>query len=118
MTSSNSRLLRRKNRVRNKIRKVSLLPRLSVFVSGLHTYAQIIDDSKSATVVHVATVQKDFSKLKIKCNVAAAREIGLKVGEVALKQGITKVVFDKGAKDYHGRVEALANGAREAGLQF
>jgi large subunit ribosomal protein L18 len=118
MAKSNSGLLRRKNRVRNKIRKVSVFPRLSVFVSGLHTYAQIIDDSKSITMVYVGTVQKDFAKLKIKCNVAAAKEVGLKVGEVALKQGITKVVFDKGAKDYHGRVEALANGAREAGLQF
>jgi large subunit ribosomal protein L18 len=81
-------------------------------------YAQIIDDNKSETLAYVGTVQKDFVKLKIKCNVAAAKEVGLKVGEVALKKGIDKVVFDKGGYAYHGRVKALAEGAREAGLKF
>ncbi len=118
MSKINKGYLRRKSRVRNKIRKVSTLLRLSVFRSSVHTYAQIIDDSQGKTIVHIGTVQKDFDKLKVRCNIHAAKEVGLKIGAIAIKQGIKKVVFDKGGYTYHGRVKALADGARESGLEF
>jgi large subunit ribosomal protein L18 len=81
-------------------------------------FYQVIDDSQGKTIVHIGTVQKDFAKLKIKCNVEAAKKVGLKIGEAAIKQGVKKVAFDKGGYAYHGRVKALADGAREAGLEF
>lgn len=116
MAKTHEKRLRRQKRVRNKIRKVSSLLRLSVFRSNSHIYAQVIDDSKGSTLVHMATVQKEFVEVKVKSNVAAAKMLGQKIGAAALKAGIKKVVFDKGGCDYHGRVQAVADGAREAGL--
>lgn len=118
MAKANKGYLRRQNRVRYKISTVSSLPRLSVFRSNVHIYAQVIDDAAGVTLAYVGTVQEAFSGLKNKANVAAARELGLKIGALAIKNGVTKVVFDKGGYAYHGRVKALAEGAREAGLKF
>ena len=116
MAKTHERRLRRQSRVRYKIRKVSSLPRLSVFRSNSHIYAQLIDDNKGVTLAHVGTVQKEFATVKVKSNVATAKSIGLIIGAAALKAGVKKAVFDKGGCDYHGRVQAVADGAREAGL--
>jgi large subunit ribosomal protein L18 len=111
---------RRKARVRAQVRKAANgRPRLSVFRSSKQIYAQIIDDLNGVTLVAASTVEKDLrGKLKTGADVAAAKEIGKLVAERALKAGVTSVVFDRGQYIYHGRVKALAEGAREAGLDF
>jgi large subunit ribosomal protein L18 len=94
-------------------------PRLSVFRSGRHIYAQVIDDRKGVTVAAASTVEKDArGRLKTGANVAAAGEIGKLIAERALKAGIKDVVFDRGGYRYHGRVKALADAARAGGLSF
>ena len=119
---------RRSYRTRNKIRRVNIQqnakreirPRLSVFRSGKQIYAQIIDDLKGVTVAAASTLEGDV-KEKLKkggANVEAATEVGKLVAERAKKAGVEKVVFDRGRYIYHGRVKALAEGAREGGLQF
>ena len=109
--------LKRAFRIRSKIRKVSKgLPRLSVFRSGRHMYAQVIDDMKGHTLVHVSTLAKEFKSEK--CNAATASSIGKKTAEMCIKSGINQVVFDKGGYCYHGKVKAVADGAREAGLKI
>lgn len=121
-------LQRRKFRTRNKIRRVNIdqnakreiRPRLSVFRSGRQIYAQIIDDLNGVTVAAASTLEGDL-KEKLKkggANVEAALEVGKLVAERAKKAGIEKVVFDRGSYIYHGRVKALAEGAREGGLEF
>lgn len=111
---------RRSFRVRNNIRATAVgRPRLSVFRSNLHMYAQIIDDSNGETLVSASTVQKDLGGAgKYAGNKAAAAKVGQAIAKLALGKGITKVVFDRGPYKYHGRVEALAAAAREAGLEF
>lgn len=117
-----SRLLsdRRRRRVRGKINLRSKLQvRLSVFRSGLHIYAQVIDDRKGETLAAASSMDKDLrSSMKNGANIAAATEVGKLVAERAKKAGVEKVVFDRGAYLYHGRVKALAEAAREAGLVF
>lgn len=104
----------RTNRVRAKISRVSDRIRLSVFKSGRHIYAQIIDDAKSITVASASTLEKEIRKAsKSNCNKEIANKIGKLIGERALKAGIKEVVFDKGGNKYHGVVKALADGARE-----
>ncbi|MEK7244714.1 MAG: 50S ribosomal protein L18 [Pseudomonadota bacterium] len=94
-------------------------PRLSVFRSGRHIYAQIIDDRKGVTVAAASTVEKDArARIKKGADVAAAGEIGKLIAERALKAGIKEVVFDRGGYRYHGRVKALADAARAGGLSF
>ncbi|MDP8979033.1 MAG: 50S ribosomal protein L18, partial [Acidobacteriota bacterium] len=88
-------------------------PRLAVFRTLAHTYAQVIDDSQGRTLVAAST-----AGTKAGGNVAAAKKIGAEVAQKALEQGIKKVVFDRGGYIYHGRVKALADAAREAGLEF
>ena len=105
----NEARLRRHRRVRNKISGTAARPRLDVFRSAKHIYAQIIDDEAS-------TMDKDFNGFG--GNVEAAAEIGKKVAAKALEKGITEVVFDRGGYVYHGRVKALADGAREGGLKL
>ena len=111
---------RRKQRTRFKLAQVTKeRPRLSVFRSNQHIYAQIIDDKARHTLVAASTVDKDLKgKLKAKSNVAAAEEVGKLVAERAVKAGIKKVVFDRGGYIYHGRVKALADAARNSGLSF
>lgn len=111
---------RRKARVRNQIRAAANgRPRLSVFRSSKQIYAQIIDDANGVTLVSASTIEKDVkANLKTGADTEAAKTIGKLVAERALKAGVTQVVFDRGEYIYHGRVKALADGAREAGLDF
>ena len=112
----NEARLRRHRRVRNKISGTAARPRLDVFRSAKHIYAQIIDDEQGVTLVSASTMDKDFNGFG--GNVEAAAEIGKKVAAKALEKGITEVVFDRGGYVYHGRVKALADGAREGGLKL
>ncbi|PWJ85611.1 LSU ribosomal protein L18P [Pseudaminobacter salicylatoxidans] len=110
---------RRAARVRRQIKKVSGdRLRLSVHRSSKHIYAQLIDDSKGHTVAAASTLEKDLKDLKTGADTAAAAAVGKLVAERALKAGVKEVVFDRGAYIYHGRVKALAEAAREAGLSF
>ena len=104
-------------RIRKKLRGNAERPRLDVFRSLKHIYAQIIDDRRGCTLVSASTVDKDFPS-RNGGNVAAAREAGKLIAQRALDKGIQKVAFDRGGYRYHGRVKALAEAAREAGLQF
>jgi large subunit ribosomal protein L18 len=111
--------LKRKKRIRKKIYGTPERPRLSVFRSSRHIYAQIIDDTVGRTLVAASTVDqqaKDAPKFENK--VAAANFVGKLVGERALNQGIKEVVFDRNGFLYHGRVKSLSEGARKAGLIF
>ena len=103
-------------RVRNHIAGTAARPRLNVFRSLKNIYAQIIDDEKGVTLVSASSKDKDFAQYG--GNVAAAKLIGEAVAKRALEKGITEVVFDRGGYIYHGRVAALAEAAREAGLKF
>ena len=108
--------MKRHSRVRSKISGTPERPRLSVFRSENNIYAQIIDDVAGSTLISASTVEKGFEGNG--GNVEAAKKIGALVAERALKKGIEEVVFDRGGYIYHGRVQALADGAREAGLKF
>ncbi len=106
-------------RLRHHIAGTSERPRLAVFRSDKHIYAQIIDDSTGKTLVAASTVEKDIkSELEKTNNVAAASYVGSVIGKKALEAGIEEVVFDRGGYIYHGKVQALAEAAREAGLKF
>jgi large subunit ribosomal protein L18 len=111
---------RRKARVRRAIRARAYgKPRLSVFRSSKQIYAQIIDDENGRTLVAASSLEKDArSGLKTGADVEAAKTIGKLIAERAVAAGVTSVVFDRGAYQYHGRVKAVADGAREGGLQF
>jgi large subunit ribosomal protein L18 len=110
---------RRHQRVRKVIFGNPDYPRLSVFRSQKHIYAQIIDDVTSQTLVSASSMDPEFKrKLKNGANVEAAKQVGLLLGKRALAAQIQKVVFDRGGYVYHGRVKALAEGARESGLSF
>jgi large subunit ribosomal protein L18 len=117
ITETKRNAIRRRihERIRRKLAGTGERPRLNVYRSLGHIYAQVIDDQKGETLVSASTLAL---KLKTGGNVAAAREIGKAVAELAVKQGIKKVVFDRGGYLYHGRVKALADAAREAGLEF
>jgi large subunit ribosomal protein L18 len=111
---------RRTNRVRRAIRNAANgRPRLSVFRSSKHIYAQIIDDTHGRTVAAASSIEKDMrGKLKTGADTAAAAEVGKLLAERATAAGVKDVVFDRGHYLYHGRVKALADGAREGGLNF
>ncbi len=109
---------KRRQRVRSKLRsQVAGRPRLSVHRTGRHIYAQIIDDAKGATLASASTIDKDV-KAKNGSTSDAAAEVGKRVAEAAKKAGVTSVVFDRGGFLFHGRVKALADAAREGGLEF
>ncbi len=109
---------RRKRRTRYRIAQTSAgRPRLSVFRSGRHIYVQIIDDNAGATIAAASTNEKE-GKTARAWNVAAATAVGKKIAERALAKGVKQVVFDRGGYIYHGRVKALAEAAREGGLEF
>lgn len=117
------KLLKRRtlrNRFALKRHNTALLPRLSVFKSCNHIYAQIIDDTKSITVAASSTLDKTI-KSKIKsnaCNIEAAKLIGEDIAKKATNIGVTQVVFDRGGYSYHGKIKALADTARANGLKF
>ena len=103
-------------RIRNKISGTPERPRLNVFRSGKHIYAQIIDDINGVTLVSASTMDKDFDGYG--GNKEAAKKIGKTIAERAAQKNITEVVFDRGGYVYHGRIKELAEGAREGGLKF
>jgi len=102
-------------RIREKLAGTAERPRLNVYRSLNHIYAQVIDDQKGETIVSASTLAM---KAKTGGNVAAAKEIGKTIAERAKEKGVRKVVFDRGGFLYHGRIKALADAAREAGLEF
>ena len=108
--------LRRHTRVRGKISGTAERPRLNVYRSLNHIYAQIIDDVKGVTLVAASSVEKDFGMTG--GNKEAAKKVGEMIAKRAVEKGISEVVFDRGGYVYHGRVKELAEGAREGGLKF
>lgn len=111
--------VKKHRRLRNRISGTASTPRLAVFRSINHMYAQIIDDVAQHTLVSASTVQKDVKAELEKTNdVAAAKYLGTVIAKRALEKGITSVVFDRGGYIYQGKVQALAEAAREAGLNF
>ncbi len=114
--NSNKARQKRHTRVRSKISGTAECPRLNVFRSLNHIYAQLIDDETGETVVSASTVEKDFKDYG--GNKVAAREVGKMIAKRAAEKNITEVVFDRGGYVYHGRVQELAEGAREGGLKF
>ena len=118
LTSKDRRTFRVRNRVR-KTAKVTGRARLSVHRTGMQMYAQIIDDTKGVTIASASTIEKDLkASLKSGANVDAATQVGKLIAERAIKAGIKQVVFDRGSFLYHGRIKALADGARAGGLDF
>lgn len=115
----NEKRLKRHGRMRNKVHGTPERPRLNVYRSLNHIYAQVIDDVNGVTLVQASTLDKDLKeKLESTSNTEAAREVGKLVAERAKDKNIESVVFDRGGYIYHGRVKELAEGAREAGLNF
>ena len=112
----NAMRLKRHVRVRGKISGTPECPRLNVFRSNANIYAQIIDDVNGVTLVSANTLEKDFEGATGNCE--AAKKVGQIIAERAKAKGIEQVVFDRGGYIFHGRVAALAEGAREAGLKF
>ena len=115
--SRNAMRVERHKRVRKDVHGTSAVPRLNVFRSNSNIFAQIIDDETGTTLVSASSLDKDL-KLTNGSNVEAAKVVGKALAERAKKAKITKVVFDRGGYLYHGRVKALAEAAREAGLEF
>jgi large subunit ribosomal protein L18 len=110
---------KRKLRVRRSLSRQEDRPRLSVFRSSKHIYAQLIDDARSSTLVAASSLEKGLkTTLKTGADKAAATAVGKLLAERAVKAGIKTVVFDRGGYRYHGRIKALADGAREGGLSF
>src|SRR5262249_32415172 len=120
MSRLSDRTSRRTVRVRHAVKLAGRdRLRLSVFRSGKHIYAQVIDDGKGQTLATASSLEKSLrGSMKSGANIAAAKAVGKLVAERALQKGIRDVVFDRGARLYHGRVRALAEAAREAGLNF
>lgn len=110
---------KRHYRIRNHVKGTAQRPRLAVFRSNKHMYAQIIDDVAQTTLVAASTMESDIaSKVEHTSTVAAAAVVGEVIAKRAVEKGITEVVFDRGGFIYHGKVQALADAAREAGLTF
>lgn len=111
--------LKRKKRIRKSVNGTAEKPRLCVYKSLKHIYAQLIDDSAGKAFAGISTLNKEISgETKYGGNAEAAKKVGLSIGKKAVDMGIQKVVFDRNGFKYHGRIKALAEGAREAGLIF
>ena len=108
---------KRQSRNRHRLTTHGTRPRLSIFRSGKHIYAQVIDDIQAVTVASASTNEKDGKETK-SWNVEAASSVGKKIAERAKAAGVTQVMFDRGGYIYHGRIKALADAARESGLEF
>ena len=106
------------DRIRKKLQGTSERPRLNVYRSLNHIYVQVIDDLEGKTLVAASTALGKKGERTTGGNVASAKTVGKKIAELAKQKGITKVVFDRGGYIYHGRIKAVADAAREAGLQF
>ncbi len=111
---------RRRVRIRSKISGTPECPRLAVFKSNLHIYAQIIDDSRGITLASASSLEKGFRSAKenANLNVDVSKKVGTNLAKRAKDNGISRVVFDRGGNLYHGNIKVLADSAREAGLQF
>ena len=122
MVSKKSRAevrIKKHNRLRNRFAGTAERPRLAVFRSNNHMYAQIIDDTVGHTLVSASTLQAEVKEgLEHTNDVAAATKLGTVIGKRAIEAGIKEVVFDRGGFIYHGKIKALADAAREAGLDF
>jgi len=120
LTQSSKNATRRNvhDRIRKKIQGTAQRPRLNVYRSLNHIYVQLIDDSKGATLVSANSAEGEKGQRRSGGNVASAKQVGKAIAERAKQKGITRIVFDRGGYIYHGRVKALADAAREAGLQF
>lgn len=105
-------------RVRKTISGTTARPRLNVFRSAKHIYAQVIDDIKGVTIASASSVEKDFGGSSNTGNVEAAQKVGELIAKRAIENGLKEVTFDRGGYLYHGRIKALADAAREAGLEF
>ena len=106
-------------RVRKKVSGTTERPRLNIFRSSKHIYAQVVDDVKGITLVSVSSLSSEIAaNNKTGANKKVAREVGKLIAKVALEKNVSKVVFDRGGYVYHGRVKELADGAREGGLKF
>jgi len=114
--------LDRRNRIRRRIRKIvsgtSSTPRMSVYRSNKEIYAQLIDDQTGKTIVAASSRDKEIVDAKLTTKIEIASSVGARIGELASKAGVIEVKFDRGGYLYHGRVKALADGAREGGLKF
>ena len=108
---------KRQSRNRHRLTAHGTRPRLSIFRSGKHIYAQVIDDDQAVTLASASTNEKDGKEGK-SWNVDAASSVGKKIAERAKAAGVTQVMFDRGGYIYHGRIKALADAAREGGLEF
>lgn len=119
ITKANKNATRKKRhaRVRAKLAGTAARPRLNVFRSNKHIYAQLIDDANGVTLASASTLDKEIS-LDATSNVEAAKKVGELVAKRAVEKGVSEVVFDRGGYLYHGRIQALADAARENGLQF
>ncbi len=110
---------RRKLRIRKKVNGTPERPRLTVFRSAKHIYAQVIDDTTGVTLAHASTLSKDLKgQLEEDNKVAAAKKVGTLIAQICKSKKIVKVAFDRNGYLYHGRISALAQAAREAGLEF
>jgi large subunit ribosomal protein L18 len=109
---------RRHFRVRKKVRGTAARPRLAVFRSNRHIYVQVIDDVAGHTIAAASTMETDLRGAGATATVATAKTVGERVGERAKAAGVESVVFDRGGFKFHGRVAAIAEGARSAGLEF
>jgi large subunit ribosomal protein L18 len=118
LTSKNSNRRHVHERIRKKIQGTAERPRLNVYRSLNHVYVQVIDDLKGATIVSANSAEGKKGERKTGGNVASAKDVGKAIAERAKAKGIKQVVFDRGGYIYHGRVKALAEAAREAGLEF
>jgi large subunit ribosomal protein L18 len=120
MTRQNNKILRRKGRVRGALRRAAgERKRLSVFRSSKHIYAQVIDDEDGVTVASASTAEKSSRDgLKTGASVDAAKAVGKLIAQRAQEKGVKDVIFDRGSYLYHGRIKALADAAREGGLNF
>lgn len=114
MLKKQEKRIRRHIRVRSKVKGNSKIPRLCVFRSSNHIYAQLIDDEKGKTLMLASDLKTKSKKNKV----ALAAEVGKSIASLALEKKIEKVVFDRGGYKYHGRIKAVADGAREGGLKF
>ena len=110
-----ARYRRRRRRIRKKIKGTAERPRLAVSRSAKHIYAQVIDDARSATIAFVGSTGKNVEG---KTKTEKAKWVGTRIAELAKEKGVEKVVFDRGGRKYHGRIKAVADSAREAGLEF
>jgi len=114
---TNALFKKRQSRTRHRLTTHGTRPRLSIFRSGRHIYAQVIDDTQAVTLAAASTNEKDGKEAK-SWNVEAATSVGKKIAERAKKAGVTQVMFDRGGYIYHGRIKALADAARQGGLEF